>query len=223
MNASTTIILLLILLGVFVSSLDVLPLLVLALFPTSIRSSFDDSGTMQRAGSTDVALQRQSDALRQLGFSMLGVKTERMPLGGRVYRELDFVSPALQTYASIVLHPDSSPASFYCYTPLAGGGMVFTRNFRQAAEMESERLSVKNLDSLILSDVVEDHARRVRSMQQRGLVPEVGATRQARLDATGAFYESEYARSLRPSLRSPALRRYAIRLVIFAALAIVTI
>ncbi len=60
-------------------------------------------------------------------------------------------------------------------------------------------------------------------MKQRGLAPVVGTTQQARLDATRAFYDSDYARALRPSLRTPALRRFAIRVTIFLALAALAI
>jgi hypothetical protein len=98
--------------------------------------------------------------------------------------------------------------------------LVFTRNFAQGVEAEGERVSVRNVDSPILSVVVEDHARRVQAMDQRGLVPIVDTTQQARLEATRAFYASEYAQSLRPSLRTPAVRRFALRVAIFLLLAV---
>ena len=220
MDTTTVAILIMVVVGILISSIDALPLLVLALWPTQIRSAFDDVALTQLAARENPSLQALIDTLRQMGFTMLGVKVERQPLWGRSYREVDLASKPLQTYASIVLHPDSSPASFYCYTPFQDGGMVFTRDFEQGMEAEGDRLSVRNVVSPNLSEIVEDHVSRVQSMQQRGLLPVVGGSQQSRLEATHAFYASDYARALRPNLRTPAIRRFVVLLVLFSALAV---
>ncbi|HET7009891.1 MAG TPA: hypothetical protein VFI11_03880 [Anaerolineales bacterium] len=220
MDPTTVAILIMVVLGILLASVNALPMLVLAFWPTQIRSAFDDVALRRLTANENLSLRSQLDALRQMGFTMLGVKVERQPLWGRSYREVDLASTPLQTYATIVLHPDSSPASFYCYTPLRDGGMVFTRDFEQGMEAEGPRISVRNVVSANLSEVVQDHVSRVQSMQQRGLLPVVGASQQSRLDATRAFYESDYARALRPGLRTPAIRRFVVLLVLFLALAV---
>jgi hypothetical protein len=111
------------------------------------------------------------------------------------------------------LHNDGSPASLYFYTPVRNGGMVFTRNF-PGPDAEGQRYSVKSFLLDDLGSMLNAHRMRVEDFRNKGLMPEIGATQQARLAATTAFYDSEYGRNNMPGLWSPAIRRFAAAVVL---------
>jgi hypothetical protein len=206
--------------SVAVQCANTLPGLALVLWPASVRSTFDSRDPGETLHNAPQALRDRLEELKTLDFSIIGVKIEQPPLWGRAVREIALVSKAKQCYASIILHPNASPASVYCYTPFSDGGMVFTRDFEAGSEAEGERLSVKNVVSTGLSGLVEDHVRRVEGMMQRGLMPRVGSTQHSRLEATGAFYASDYARRAQRDLWWPRIARLAIAIGLFLAVTI---
>ena len=204
-----------ILLVVF-SGYQALPLLVLALNPHAIRFSFESDQDTRDLLRRTIHLREWLDRLKDLGFTLLGQKVEKIPLWGPAFRELALVSAEAEAHAGIVLHPDGTPASLYFYTPIRNGGMVFTRNF-QGPEAEGERLSVRNVEHIDFRFILNDHLARVRSFRDRGLIPRAGATQAERLAATAAFYDSEYGRTGLPSLWSPPIRMFALALALLVA------
>lgn len=187
-----------------------LPMLVLFILPTRLRYSFDDTSLDGILHREDPELHQLLDDFESLGFSLIGLKLEHTPLWGATYRELSLVSVADKSYASIILHPDSSPASRYCYTPFEQGGMVFTRDFAAGEEAEGERISVKNLPDASTSELIGSHIQRVDVFSGHGMRAAVRDSREARLEATKMFYASDYAiRSLR-KVWWPRIRRWAI-------------
>lgn len=199
MDGFKTAILALLALLVILTGKDAIPTLIFVLMPGALRFSFDDSSKGQEPLSKHGDLHDWLLKLQELGFTLLGVKVEKLPLWGPEYRELALASREAEAYASIVLHRDgSSPASLYIYTPFQDGGMVFTRNYEPAPEAEGDRLSVKNVPTSDFKTVLASHVGRLRVFTERGLRPLVGLSRQAKIEATRIFYASEY--SHRPAL-----------------------
>ncbi len=188
-----------------ISGLDAIPVILFALNPDAMRYSFDDPPEEQERLSRSKELREWIGRLRDMGFSMLGIKGERLPLWGRTFREAALVSRAADTYASIVLHPDGSPASLYFFTPFENGGAVFTRDHPYGAEAESGILSVKNIPSKDFRKIMESHEARLRIFTERGMRPKIGSSQQARIEATGIFYKSAYARQSGHYFASPGV------------------
>ena len=88
-----------------------LPLLLFSLDPRTIRVWFDDPLQTASLLAHSSALRGLVATLKSLGFLSLGLKIERLPLGGPAYRELTLASGERSTFASIVLHPTGEPAT----------------------------------------------------------------------------------------------------------------
>jgi hypothetical protein len=204
---------------VFLTGKDAIPMLEFILQPDSMRYSFEDSVGGQDLISRSGALQDWICRLKEFGFFLIGVKVEKLPLWGGAYREAALVSPDAEIYASIVLRRDGSPASLYFYTPFRDGGMVFTRNYSGAPEMEGERISVKNMPTQDFQEILDSHEKRLRTFKESGLMPLAGSSPQARIEATRAFYLSEYARRHGQHLASPGILSFGgvLLLLLFVA------
>jgi hypothetical protein len=199
---------------VTLSGWEAIPLLVLALNPGSMRYWFDDSQTGQELISKSPTLQAWLLQLQALGFFPLGIKAEKLPLWGGVYREAALVSRETDIYASIVLHRNGDPASLYFYTPLRGGGMVFTRNHSFAPEAESDGLSVRNVPTHDFKEALASHSERLLNLTEKGFLPIVGSSQQTRIEATRAFYVSAYARRPSQYLLSPVILSFFLWIVL---------
>lgn len=193
-----------------------LPLLLFSLDPRTIRVWFDDPLQTASLLAHSSALRGLVATLKSLGFLSLGLKIERLPLGGPAYRELTLASGERSTFASIVLHPTGEPASLYLYTPLEGGGMVFTRNFGFGREAEGAALSVRNVPGGPPEEICAVHDSRVEEFKGRGLIPSSGYDQQRRIEATRAFYASSYARQGAPYLKSPDVLAFFFMLSVLA-------
>jgi hypothetical protein len=175
-------------------ALQGLPFLLVMRKPGSLRCWFEDPAEAQERTRHSPELQEWIGRLKALGFDELGVKVEKMPLWGGSYREVALVSQESDIYASIVMRNNGSPASLYYYTPLHGGGMIFTRNFGDGPEFEGDGVSVQNVPSGDFAFVLDVHTRRLDTFRERGRMPRVAASQAARVEATHAFYAGEYAR-----------------------------
>ncbi len=190
------------------SGVDVLPVLFLRIWPNGMRYFFEaPSATAVRIASSP-ALQSWLARLRALGFVLLGVKFEAVPLLGPGRGELSLACAESETYAGILFTPDGGPRALYLYTPLQGGGLVFTRNFVTAPEMEAEGTSVRNVAGEDFAAILASHQQRLRAFKEKGLAPIGDFTQEARIVATRAFYESNYARNLRYWAGSTAMRTF---------------
>jgi hypothetical protein len=217
MDAIVVLVFLAVLVGLF--GIEAVPLLALSINGGRLTSYFENTEATAAALRRSALLAEWFKSLKDLGFAVLGVKAEKLPLWGPVFRELALASPGGEAYAGIVLYPDGSPASLYFYTPMRGGGMVFTRNFA-GRELEAERTSVRNVQNADAAAIFNDHRARVDQFRFRGLTPAAGATQAARLDATTAFYESEYGRQSLPPPWSPPVQRFMIALVFLLVVAV---
>lgn len=194
----------------------VLPALLILIRPARLRSWFVDAE--QEAGLLG-AVPILDDLLRWMReqrFVLLGVKAEKLPLWGATYQEAALVARDRQAFASIVLTKRGVPSSIYLYTPLAGGGMVFTRDHTAGWQEESDRLSVRNVATENLEELIGQHRERVQAMQARGMSPDVRPTQAGRLQATRDFYASGYFRRVVTAQILPALVSFGLSLVLLA-------
>ncbi|MBN2085497.1 MAG: hypothetical protein JW748_09755 [Anaerolineales bacterium] len=205
---------------IVITGISAIPTILFVLNPDSMRYSFDDPVAEQERISRSAELRVWITRLREMGFSMLGIKAERLPLWGRTYREAALVSRAAEAYASIVLDPADRPASLYFFTPLTNGGMVFTRNHPYGREVETEPVSVKNVPSKDFQEIMDSHEKRLRVFLDRGWRPLIGSGQQARIDATRAFYQSKYARQPGLFLISPGVQGFILSFLSLLILAI---
>jgi hypothetical protein len=192
-------------LNALITGREAIPILLFVWKPETMRIFFDEAGKDRECIAASSALRDGSDALASLGFSLLGLKCEQLPLWGRTIREIALVARQADTYASIVLRKNGEPASAYFFTPFRDGGMVFTRNRPFGTEVEGHRLSVKSVPDPDFRNVFDVHARRVRHFLDGGAVPTVGSTRQSRIDMTRNFYHSAYSRRYGKYLQTPAV------------------
>jgi hypothetical protein len=200
-------------------AIDAIPTILFVMNPESMRYSFDDPAAEQERLSRSVELREWIGRLREMGFSSLGIKAERLPLWGKTFREAALVSRTADTYASIVLRPDGNPASLYFYTPFENGGMVFTRDNTYGREAESEQVSVRNIPSRDFREIMDSHEKRLRVFLDRGWRPRIGSGQQARIEATEFFYKSAYARRPGIYLAAPAIPFFFLLIVILLAAA----
>jgi hypothetical protein len=179
---------------VLLTGRSILPALLLLIRPTLLRCWFLDADQEAECLGASPALEDCLQRFKAQHFFLLGVKAEKLPLWGREEREVALAARDHSAFASIVLQPFGAPASIYLYTPLGKGGMVFTRDYAGGAQTENGQLSVRNVPTEDIEQLVRDHHARVAGMQERGAVLDLRSSQAGRLDATRAFYASEYFR-----------------------------
>ncbi len=197
-----------------IESWSAIPLLLLAFAPGSLKLRFLDPSQGDRliAGSAEAqtALQR----LQSMGFDLLGVKVEQQLWRGE-FREISTVSNARDAFGAILLSPEAKVKGIYFFTPLSGGGMVFTRGYGSQGEIEDSRTSVRNIVSSKPEDLWASHSQRVELFRQKGFTPLVNNSRESRLEATRFFYRSDYARrTARSLLRGPLVQALIFLLIL---------
>ncbi len=106
-----------------------LPPLLMRIRPGMLRCWFLPADQETKVLGDSPALVESLDRLKRLHYFLLGVKVERLPWWGPEFREVALAARDHTAFASIVLQPFGAPASVYLYTPLRGGGMVFTRDY----------------------------------------------------------------------------------------------
>lgn len=209
---------------VLVNAQRYLPNLVMYLRPSSLSCWFEDSAMTLTILSSSPRAQEWVDMLSEQGFFLLGVKAEKLPLWGEIYREISFYAPDERSYAGIVIHPTGAPSSLYFYTPLKQGGMVFTRNFSQGIEVQSDGLSVKNVVSENIEEIYRSHQVRLELCEKDGFTPVVHGSKDGRIAATRAFYASGYYRRVGKELmKLPAANLIGSGLLFLIAIILITL
>jgi hypothetical protein len=202
------------LLLVVLTGRGVIPGLLVMLQPSRLRCWFLDSDQETKVLSASPLLEECLQRLKAEHFFLLGVKAEKLPLWGREEREVALAALDQSAFASIVLQPFGAVASVYLYTPLAGGGMVFTRDYASGPQAEGDRLSVRNVPTEELEKLVNAHRDRVRTMQARGAALGLRPSQAGRLEAARVFYSSAYFRRAMIPHLLPGLAGFLISLVL---------
>jgi len=199
---------------VLLTGRSVLPGLLVVVRPSRLRTWFLDPEQEEEALGASPLLEECLQRLKAKYFFLLGIKAEKLPLWGKEYREVALAARDHSAFASIVLQPFGAPASMYLYTPLAGGGMIFTRDYAGGPQAESDRLSVRNVPAADPEKLVSEHRARVEAMRQRGVALDVRPSQAGRLDATRTFYASEYFRRAAMPHVIPGLAGFVLSLVL---------
>jgi hypothetical protein len=195
---------------------NAIPRIALRLRPDRIRCWFLPSGEEATLLERSPALLDGVERLKRLHYFLIGVKVEKLPLWGRRFTEVALAARDQSAFASIVLQPFGAPASLYFYTPLMGGGMVFTRDYAAGGEVESAKVSVRDVSSEDIEVVHHAHQDRVAALRARGLMPEIRPSQAGRIAATHAFYASAYFRRRSLRLDLPAWFSFAGSMVLMA-------
>jgi len=182
-----------------------LPALLMRIRPAKMRCWFLPADQEARVLGDSPVLVESLERLKRLHYFLLGVKVEKLPVWGPEYREVALAARDHTAFASIVLQSFGAPASVYFYTPLRGGGMVFTRDYAGGTQIEDEWLSVRNVPTEDLERLAGAHHARVEDMRRRGRELEVRATQAGRQQATHSFYASRYYRKASTPVLLPTL------------------
>ena len=173
-----------------------LPALVVALAPSQIRARFLDATESDQILASAPSVQAKLTDLRAQGFVVLGILVEQA-LWQRPVHEVATMSVEKSAFGSIVFSPARQAVGVYFYTPLAGGGLVFTRSRSALPELENDSASVKNLPGASVDKLWASHRQRLQALRERGQRPLPVADQAARLAAVRAYYTSAYARQVR--------------------------
>jgi hypothetical protein len=161
-----------------------LPVLIWLVFPSRLRVRFEDPLLIEAALSGSSEIQAWVQSLRQEGFRVMGIKTERLPLWGREVRELALVSQAFQAYASIVLRRDGTPTGIYLDTPMSAGPPVLTSNTAGGLERLGTAESIQILSGADVGEVLAVHQAHLRERSAGGAEAIVDPAPEARIRAT---------------------------------------
>ncbi len=194
-----------------------IPLFVLMFAPRLLKFWFIDPIESQRRISASASAREKIDQLRELSFSPLGIKGERILWQAPVY-EVALTNPEKDTFASIILGPGDKALGVYLYTALSGGGIVFTRAMSRQPQMEKAGISVKNIPNNDLTTMLASHSQRIREFKHQRITPLSVRDQAARIEATYLFYGSAYFKNTRRNLPSiMPLVSFALALVLLVA------
>lgn len=207
---------------VLITGWSAIPLIQLALAPGLLKYWFLDAPQSDKLISGSTAVQSALQQLQSLGFELLGIKVEKQPWHQPLY-EIATVSADRDAFGSIMLSPEKKVMGHYLYTPLSGGGLVFTRGHSSLPDVENDTTSVKSVLSNNLSEMWTSHRQRLEVFRQKGLTPMVANSQESRLAATKTYYETDYARrTARAFLRGPTVQAFVLMLIFLLALVLIT-
>ncbi len=197
-----------------ITAQSAIPLILLALAPGYLKFRFLDPRQAERILSSSPEIGVAFQKLQSMGFDYLGVKVE-LQLWRKPLNEIATVSAERDAFGSIMLSPEGKPSGNYFFTPLTGGGMVFTRGYAAMNEIETEDTSVKDLPSKDLQELWESHRQRLEIFRQKGWTPLVDHSQASRLEATRHYYNTRYARQIaRSYLQSPTVMAFWMMLIL---------
>ena len=200
---------------VLITGWSALPILLFALFPTRIRSRFLDESAAQKLMAAHPLQMETVAELKALGFDMMGVRIEQLPLWGMQLPAIALVSAESRTYASVLFSARQKPVGIYFFTPLKSGGMVFTRNQEQQPEFESALESVKNVPGVPISAVYAAHLSRLRSRSVAEAALWDVNPQENRHTAARLFYATTYGRKqVRKYLTTRPVRNFALAVLL---------
>jgi hypothetical protein len=201
---------------VLITGWTALPLIIFALFPTSVRSWFLEDEEAQKILAAHPLQMETVEEMKALGFILQGVRVEKLPLWGVQIHAISLASPETHTYGEVLFSVQQKPVGIYFFTPLDDGGMVFTRNQAQQPEFESGRESVKNISGAPLTAVYAAHVARQRGRPLPGASLFDTGKSQVRHAAAMLFYHTTYGRQqARKYLTMRPVRNFAIALALF--------
>jgi hypothetical protein len=197
-----------------------IPLLVLMFAPRLLKFWFISSDESEHRIGSSISAQEKIDQLSELGFSVLGIKGERILWQPPIY-EVSLANPAKGTFASVILDPNDQALGVYFFTAVSGGGIVFTRARSRLLELEIPGTSVKNISNSDLNTMFASHSQRIRAFKAKGLSPLPVSDQASRVEATYAYYESVYVKKGRRNLpRLLPVINFAFALVLLIAVVV---
>lgn len=182
--------------------------------PGRFRAAFDDEFDLE---DLDTPHREVCDTLIDLGFHLLGCKTET-PAVGPTLREVAFADPDRRTFAAV--HGlDRGEPNAYFYTPFRDGAVVLTAD-REMEPVKGPGFVHQGAAGRSLEAVLAAHLKTVKKIEAQGHEPFTRFDRKARLKATDLYYARPEATALQRKLRRKALGNFAssLALVVLAGL-----
>ena len=142
-------------------------------------------------------------ALEALGFSRLGLRTEKPPLG-KATRSWDFVHHTEKSYASLYL-VDRRTRRLYFLTPYDGGALVLTADHKRPGAVQDGYYLAGGLPGATPEQLWAAHRRQMTAMEDTGRERVARATMADRMDAARAWFSGVGQREVRIRNASPAL------------------
>jgi hypothetical protein len=162
------------------------------LFRSGFRFYFDSNpnASITRIHKREVT--RIADELVSLGFNYIGVKIEKFPLWGGSIKQLSFASEKNCAFATIYI--SWYMVSYYFYTPFKDGQYVLTA-YNSFQDMNRKNYIIARLKSNDSQNGLELHKNNVQVFRNKGFIPYHEYSKQSRLQASDAYYQSSIARS----------------------------
>jgi hypothetical protein len=142
-------------------------------------------------------------ALEALGFTRLGLRTEK-PLLGKATLSWDFVHHAEKSYASLYL-VDRRTRRLYFLTPYDGGALVLTADHKRPGAVQDGYYLAGGLPGATPDQLWAAHKRQMTAMEDTGRERVARATIADRMDAARAWFSGVGKREVRVRNATPAL------------------
>jgi hypothetical protein len=160
--------------------------------PSAIRYAFEGGPEeaeelAEQAGAGDIL-----NSVRALGFELLGLKAEYMPLWGKV-RELSLASPAAGAFASLGIRGNECKA-LYFYTTFLDGALVLTAD-GAFLPVDKEDYVIAVMPGTKPGELLAIHQKQVEYLRHQGHEVNTDYSTEGRLTATGVFYAAAATRS----------------------------
>lgn len=169
-----------------------LPTIVFLLNPSTVRCRFVEPPEGLESAIKSDGLRELVSKIESLGFRLLGIKSERLPLWSRPVEEISLESCEACAFASVLNNPGKP--CFYFYTPFISGAVVLTANaaFPEVQKVDFVQSTMSAGDP---ANVLSIHQRNVQQLRDRGEEPFVLYTQESRLQATWQYYASDSVHS----------------------------
>ena len=184
-----------------------LPAIVLLLNPAIVRCRFVDPPTGIESAIKSNEIREVVARMQSLGFRLLGIKSEQIPLWQNPVEEISLESREACVFASVLCN--SRRLCYYFYTPFTSGAVVLTAN-AAFAEVQKDDFVQSTISTDNPGDVLSIHQRNVQRLKDSGQEPFEVYTQESRLQATRQYYSSD---SVRSSLRFQGVVRLIVLLI----------
>jgi hypothetical protein len=133
--------------------------------------------------------------LTKLGFSRLGVRKEKPPLGAATV-SFDFVNPSEKTYAS-AYHLGGKKTRLYFFTPYDGGAAVLTADHSRPGSAKDGYYLAGGLNGATPEQLWAAHKRQMAAMDETGRERVAQNTLADRITTALAWFDGAGSREVR--------------------------
>ena len=190
-----------------------IPRIISFFFPGTRRLYFDDSGAPIGEKHREI-VRPVLEKIEALGFSQLGIMTDKPPLWAKGSREIVLASSEERAFASIGLRKNR--LSYFFYTPFTGGQIVITA-YNAFRDVHLDGFVTAVVYTEDIEGMLAVHREQVREFMGQGFEPYQEYNRESIVKATYSYYKSPFPRQ---RLRVAGIINLLIYLVFILVLAL---